>query len=101
VRVALLREYLRTVKRGYAWASSHQDEWAEVISKDIGVPLEYVKDQFRRQSDVYSLRPVDASAIASQQAVADVFASQGLLSRRVDVSDLWDDRFNRTLSEKV
>ncbi len=100
-REALIRDYLRIVKRGYAWASTHQDAWAVVISKDIGVPLEYVKDEFRRQSDSYSLRPVDAAAIASQQAVADVFADQGLIAKKVEVRELWDDRFNDTIVEKV
>jgi len=99
-RVELIRDYLRTVKRGYAWTSAHSDEWAAVISKDIGVPLEYVKDEFRRRSDVYELRPVDAAAVASQQAVADVFVKQGLIANPVDVRGLWDDRFNGTISGK-
>jgi sulfonate transport system substrate-binding protein len=88
VRVELIRDYLRTVKRGYAWTNAHSDEWAAVISQDIGVPLEYVKDEFKRRSDVYELRPVDARAVASQQAVADVFVKQGLVAKAVDVRAL-------------
>jgi sulfonate transport system substrate-binding protein len=97
VRVGLIRDYLRTLKRGYAWTAAHEDEWAAVIAKDIGVPLEYVRDEFRRRSDRYSLRPVDDAAIASQQTVADVFAKQGLLPQGIDVRSLWDDRFNDTI----
>ncbi len=65
------------------------------------MPLEYVQDQFRRASDVYSLRPVDDAAIRSQQQVADVFAEQKLIPRAVDVRPLWDDRFNSIIQEKV
>ncbi|MGI4879579.1 MAG: hypothetical protein ACRYG4_19060, partial [Janthinobacterium lividum] len=69
--------------------------------KSVGVPLPFVEDQFRRRSATYELRPVTPAAIASQQAVADVFAAQKLLPRRVDVAPLWDARFNPVLEEKA
>ena len=101
VKSKLIGEYLRICKRAYAWGASHEPEWTTLIAKDIGVPLEYVQDQFRRKSDFYSLRPVDEPAIASQQNVADVFAQQALIPKAVDVRPLWDDRFNGIITEKV
>jgi sulfonate transport system substrate-binding protein len=95
---ALIGRYLAITRQGYAWASAHQDEWTAAIAKEIGVPLAYVRDQFARKSASYDLRPVDAAAIASQQAVADVFAHAGLIPKAVDVRPLWDDRFNAILS---
>ena len=101
VKTKLIGEYLRLCKRAYAWGVSREPEWTTIIAKDIGVPLEYVQDQFRRKSDSYSLRPVDQTAIASQQNVADVFAQQALIPKRVDVRPLWDDRFNSIITEKA
>ena len=60
-----------------------------------------MQDQFRRKSATYSLRPVDAAAVASQQAVADVFARAKLIPKAVDVRPLWDDRYNAIIEEKV
>ncbi len=100
-KTTAIGEYLRLVKRAFAWSASHEDAWTTRIAQDIGVPLEYVQDEFHHRSDEYSLRVVDAAAIASQQGVADVFAKQGLIPQRVDVSGLWDDRFNGIISEKV
>jgi len=100
-KVRLIGEYLRASKRGYAWAVTHEDLWTETIARDIGVPLDYIRDEFKRKSDTYSLRPVDDAAIASQQNVADVFAQQKLLPRAVDVRPLWDDRFNGIIREPV
>jgi sulfonate transport system substrate-binding protein len=97
----VIGEYLQLCKRAFAWGLAHEPQWTTLIAKDIGVPLEYVQDQFRRRSDSYSLRPVDATAIASQQNVADVFAQQGLIPKPVDVRPLWDDRFNTILTEKA
>jgi len=97
----LIGEYLRLLKRGFAWAAAHREPWAAAIAKDIGVPLSYVQDQFRRRSAVYAMRPVDAAAIASQQSVADLFAQQKLIPRAIDVRPLWDDRFNSIITEEV
>jgi sulfonate transport system substrate-binding protein len=101
VKSDLIGRYLRTTKQAYAWAAAHQDQWAGVVAKEIGVPLAYVQDQFRRKSDTYSLRPVSEAAIASQQAVADVFARAKLIPKPVDVRPLWDDRFNAIIEEKA
>ncbi len=98
-KVKVIGEYLVYLKRAFAWAAAHQDEWAGVIAADIGVPKAYVDDQFRRKSDVYSLRPVTDAAIASQQAVADVFEKAKLLPRHVDVRPLWDTRFNSIIQQ--
>ena len=100
-KVELIGQYLRTAKLGYAWAAEHEEAWTTAIAQDIGVPLAYVQDEFRRKSDVYSLRPVDAAAIASQQNVADLFAQQNMLPKAIDVHPLWDDRFNSIILEKI
>jgi sulfonate transport system substrate-binding protein len=101
VKAKLIGEYLRVTKQGYAWAAAHQDQWARIIAEDIGVPLDYVQDQFRRRSAVYSLGPVNAAAIASQQQVADLFARQKLIPGGVDIRPLWDDRFNPIILEGI
>jgi len=101
VKSRLIGEYLRICKRAFAWGAAHEDQWTTLIAQDIGVPLEYVRDEFRRRSDSYTLRPVGAAAIASQQNVADVFAAHALLPKPVDVGPLWDDRFNPIVSERA
>ncbi|MFT3967731.1 MAG: ABC transporter substrate-binding protein [Sphingobium sp.] len=93
----IIGRYLAQVRKAYGWVAAHQEQWAEVVAKEIGVPLVYVQDQFRRKSAIYSLRPVTEEAIRSQQSVADLFAEQKMIPRKVDVRPLWDDRFNAIL----
>ncbi|WP_368039777.1 ABC transporter substrate-binding protein [Sphingomonas bacterium] len=100
-RAKIIGDYLRLLKRGFGWTASHQGEWAGIVARDIGVPPAYVADQFKRQSDVFSLRPVTAEAIASQQGVADLFAERKLIPHKVDVRTLWDDRYNAIIEEKA
>lgn len=96
----IIGEYLGLLRRAYGWAAANQDKWAGIVAADIGVPRNYVLDQFSRRSAPYSLRPVSDAAIKSQQDVADVFAKAGLIPKAVDVRPLWDDRFNAVI-EKV
>jgi sulfonate transport system substrate-binding protein len=101
VRADSIGRYLRMSKRGYSWVASHQNEWAATVAAEIGVPLADVQDEFRRKSVNYELRPVTEEAIASQQLVADVFAQQRVIARRVDVRPLWDERFNSVILERA
>ena len=96
----IIREYLALVQQAFGWAAANQDEWAGIIAKDIGVPRDYVVDQFRRKSASYELRPVTDAAIASQQQVADLFFAQKLLPKAVDVRPLWDKRFNDSIPKR-
>ena len=99
-RAKLIAAYLGLLQQAFGWAAAHQDEWARIVSQDIGVPLAYVRDQFRRKSASFELRPVTSDAIASQQKVADLFCAQKLLPRPVDVRPLWDDRFNNAIPKR-
>lgn len=95
-----IADYLGLVQRAYHWAADNSDQWAGIIAADIGVPRDYVIDQFRRRSATYELRPVTDDAIASQQKVADLFFRQKLLPKAVDVRPLWDNRFNANILKK-
>ncbi|HWU02417.1 MAG TPA: ABC transporter substrate-binding protein [Novosphingobium sp.] len=96
-----IARYLHLHRRCLEWARTHQDQWAEAVSQDIGVPVDYVRAQFRGRSDYYTLLPVTPAAIASEQAVADVFAEQKLLPRKVDVAPLWDTSFNSVIAKEA
>jgi len=99
VRADLIRRFLRLQRKAFAWSAANEAQWAPIVAKAIGVPVEYVRAQFARESDPYQLRPVTDEAIRSQQSVADVFADAGLIPHRVDVRPLWDTRFNPVVQE--
>lgn len=99
-KAKIIAQYLALLQRAYGWAAAHQDEWAGIIAADIGVPVAYVRDQFRCKSATYELRPVTQEAMASQQKVADLFFQQKLLPKAVDIRPLWDDRFNADLPKR-
>lgn len=96
-----IARYLRLLRKAYVWARGNQHTWAGIVAAEIGVPIAYVQDEFRRKSAYSKLRPVTPEAIHSQQGVADVFTRAGLIPAHVDVRSLWDRRFNSLLTKEV
>jgi sulfonate transport system substrate-binding protein len=96
-KVAIIRSYLEITKQGFNWTAQHQTEWEAIVAGEVGIPVQYIREEYRRQSANYTLRPITAEARASLQAVADVFTQTKTIPNHVDTSSLWDNRFNDLL----
>jgi len=94
VRRAAIADYLGRVQRTWRWTDAHPDQWASLASAATGVPAALYAQVRAERSAPTTLAPVDAAAIASQQAVADGFAKAGVIPGHVDVSPLWDTGLN-------
>lgn len=97
-RRAAIVDYLKRVQRAFLWADAHPDAWAGLEAAATGAPATLYLQQRRERSQPTRLAPVDAAAIASQQAVADTFTKAGVLPGQVDVTPLWDPRLNAELA---
>ena len=91
-------DYLRRVRRAYGWADVDPTAWARLVADATGVPAALYERQRRERSAPTTLSPVDADAVASQQAVADGFLAAGVIPARVDVTPLWDRSLTQELS---
>jgi sulfonate transport system substrate-binding protein len=98
LRRAAVADYLGRVRQIYRWTEAHPDEWATLSAAATGVPAALYAQQRRERSAPTTLAPVDAAAIASQQAVADGFAKVGVIPTHVDVTPMWDSRLNPDLA---
>lgn len=89
-RRAAIVDYLGRVARAYAWADAHPADAANLQSQATGAPVAIFELERKERSAPETLWPVDAAAIASQQAVAAGFAKAGVLPAPVNVTNLWD-----------
>ncbi|MDO8210533.1 ABC transporter substrate-binding protein [Conexibacter sp. CPCC 206217] len=88
-KVAALRDYLRRLQAAWDWAGENPDEWATAWSEDAGLPLEVTRvTAVRKASDIV---PLDAAIVDSQQRLADLFAEEGELPRRITFTDVVDE----------
>ncbi|MDO8185363.1 ABC transporter substrate-binding protein [Conexibacter sp. JD483] len=88
-KVAAIQDYLRRLQAAWTWAGDNPDEWAAAWSEDSGLPLEVTRIAARRKAS--DIVPLDGEIVDSQQRLADLFFSEGELTRRVTFTDIVDE----------
>lgn len=68
-----------------AWTEANIPEAASALSKEIGLSEEAVALALSRMG--YGVRPIDETALAEQQRVADTFFANGLIAKAIDVKE--------------
>ncbi|WP_165186086.1 ABC transporter substrate-binding protein [Caulobacter soli] len=92
-----LGDYLGRYAKVVEWSNADDARWAQARSAATGVPAALYLREFKERSALTRLVKISDAAIASQQGVADAFATAGLIPAKVDVRPLWDDRLNSAL----
>jgi sulfonate transport system substrate-binding protein len=94
-RARQLGDLLARLARAQAWATAHPQEWAEVFAQTTRLPVALVQEMLAQQALRYV--PIEPTVIASQQHLADLFASERLIPRPLQVQQIFDARFNPLL----
>lgn len=75
---------LAELAKAGAWANTHKPEVSRILAEQIGLPEPVIATWQARTR--YGVTPLTPEIIATQQKVADVFHDQGLIPRKVEVS---------------
>ncbi|KTT46494.1 sulfonate ABC transporter substrate-binding protein [Pseudomonas oryzihabitans] len=75
---------LAELAKAGAWANTHKPEVSRILAEQIGLPESVIATWQARTR--YGVTPLTPEIIATQQKTADVFYDQGLIPRKVDVS---------------
>lgn len=88
---ALLADFLKREAKAVAWARQHPDQFAQVLSKETGLPLDIARASFERSNRVS--RPIDDSIVAHEEAITARFQKAGLIKGPRDVRSAFDGSF--------
>jgi len=88
---ALLADFLQREAKAVAWARAHPDQFAHVLAKETGLPLDIARASFDRNNRV--AQPIDAKIIAHEQAITARFQRAGLTDGKRDVAQAFDTGF--------
>jgi sulfonate transport system substrate-binding protein len=96
---AAIADYVVRVAKANLWAKNHPDQWAGIYAQQTGIPVDIAKIAVPR----IALTPVavDDAVVASEQRLADAFASAGQLPGKVDFAAYVDRRFNPQIAPLV
>ncbi|MDO7896223.1 ABC transporter substrate-binding protein [Pseudomonas citrulli] len=93
LRKQAIQDYIQRQARTWEWINNHPEPWAAKSAQLLGVDKAVFLDMYNNRSQPTKIIEVNDQAIASQQAVADLFFAAGVLNERLDVSPLWDRDF--------
>ncbi|MGF6881529.1 sulfonate transport system substrate-binding protein [Nocardia sp. GAS34] len=91
-KTAALHDLIARIGRAHAWVNAHPEGWAQTYAQNTGLPVAATTVAVKR--GVYHDHPLDATAIAQEQQVADAFAAAGLIPNKISIADIADTRFN-------
>ncbi|KAA9018177.1 ABC transporter substrate-binding protein [Sphingobium limneticum] len=90
---ALLADFLQREAKAVAWARAHPDDFAQVLAKETGLPLDIARASFDRNNRVS--QPIDAKIIAHEQDITARFRNAGLTDGKRDVAQAFDSSFGK------
>lgn len=89
---AAIADYVVRIDKAYAWAKTHQAQFAQLWSQETGLPLATTT---AAAADIV-LRPVvlDNTLINSEQHLADEFTAAGQIPGKITFTDVVDHRYD-------
>jgi len=94
-KAAAIKAYLKLLDQAYVWADTHYTGWATAWAAATGLPDSVMVAAAK--DDETKPVPVDSAVIASEQSVADAFASARLIPAKPNMSQYAVSTFNETV----
>jgi sulfonate transport system substrate-binding protein len=85
-RAAALKDFVGRLRTAYAWARTHQREWADAWSQESGLPQATTRAAVPKR--IMSLGPVSPAAVAFEQSLADTLSKHKVIPKKVDFNDI-------------
>ncbi|MBH8562853.1 aliphatic sulfonate ABC transporter substrate-binding protein [Nostoc sp. CENA67] len=81
----ILKIFLEELLKADEWSQKNPDKLAELVSPDVGIDVPTLKKI--QAKSAYGLLPITEQVVNKQQQIADLWYSQGLLPKKVNVKD--------------
>jgi sulfonate transport system substrate-binding protein len=85
-RAAALRDFLGRLQKAYAWARTHQDQWAVAWARESGLPVKTTRAAVPNRIQTYGGVTPDAAAF--EQSLADTLTKHQVIPKKVDFSSI-------------
>ncbi len=89
---ALLADFLKREAQALAWARTHLDDYAKVLSKETGLPLEIARDTALRSDREAQI--VDDEVIARERQISERYGRAGYSTGKRNIEDAFDQSFS-------
>lgn len=91
----LLIDFLKRTRAANEWAQANREAYAQVLSKETGLPVDVALYTTDRQRSVPV--PIDESVLAEERDTLAHFVKAGLIATAPDITKAFDPSFNEAL----
>ena len=92
-----LRDFVRRLTAARAWSLGNVNGYAETWSKLMNIPAAVSLNWLARAK--IRIAPIDDSVVADEQKTIDLYFRSGLISRKLDASDIVDRSFSEAIAK--
>lgn len=85
-RVAALQDFLKRLRKAYAWAARHPDRYAQAWAEESKLPLKVARAAIPKR--LIEFRPISAADIRSEQKLADRLFTDQVIPKEVDFNEI-------------
>lgn len=85
-KAAALKDYVSRLQRAFAWARTHQTQWADAWAKESGLPKATTRAAVPRR--ISQFEGVTGQAVAFEQSLADTLTRHQVIPKKVDFSSI-------------
>ena len=93
---AQLADFLARAARARTWAQTHQEDYARVLAKETGIPLDVAR--FTVRETVMAVVPVDDGLRGEQLAILERYRRAGVIPSAPDLAGAFDPSFNQAVA---
>ncbi|MCW2523112.1 MAG: ssuA [Frankiales bacterium] len=99
-KAAAIADYVSRIDAAMAWTRANPAAWDQTVATATNQPLAVVTANFKLgENDTNSqVLPIQQTAIADQQTIADTFLAAGVLTKKVDVASTFSDALSAQIA---
>ena len=97
-KAKVVGDYLARLARAQEWGNTHLDLWAARYASITKLPLDLTLVVLGHFQPLFV--PIDDALVAEEQEAEDTFFAGGVLTKHLDVAQLFDARFNDEVAKR-
>ncbi|MBM7652367.1 ABC transporter substrate-binding protein [Neobacillus cucumis] len=98
---AAIVDLLDRINQANKWERENPEKWAKIVATNTNQPYEQALKTFKEGEEQRPTRviPLTETKTESQQDIANIFNSVGIINKKIDVNTFWSHEFDKELAK--